>query len=278
MAQIDRIGTVAAEENIHRELITKCFKAAHKYVLLSVTRIDDNIVLLALQIQNIVILHHNLSFFLIVDDKSGLLFHFLQAHLYGTAQLDAIHADVDAIERVEILRKLRAGKVDILVGINLLREGLDLPEVSLVCILDADKEGFLRNETSLVQTAGRAARHVHGECVLFCDVVTDSIRRLVEESDRRRAIQQAYNEAHGITPQSVSRGDQSTLRLYTPDDELEEDDFGSLMAGDGDDAPDVPATIARLEKEMREAAARLDFEVAAVLRDKINLLKNDKRH
>jgi excinuclease ABC subunit B len=165
------------------------------------------------------------------------------------------------------------------VGINLLREGLDLPEVSLVCILDADKEGFLRNETSLVQTAGRAARHVHGECVLFCDVVTDSIRRLVEESDRRRVIQQAYNEAHGITPQSVSRGDQSTLRLYTPDDEQEEtdDDFGVLMAGEGDDEPDVAAAIARLEKEMREAASRLDFEVAAVLRDKINLLKNDKR-
>ena len=194
-------------------------------------------------------------------------------------EVEYIHADVDAIERVEILRKLRAGKVDILVGINLLREGLDLPEVSLVCILDADKEGFLRNETSLVQTAGRAARHVHGECVLFCDVVTDSIRRLVEESDRRRAIQQAYNEAHGITPHSVSRADQSTLRLYTPDEELEDadDDFGTLMAAEGEDAPDVAATIARLEKEMREAASRLDFEVAAVLRDKINLLKNDKR-
>jgi excinuclease ABC subunit B len=181
------------------------------------------------------------------------------------------HADVEAIERVEILRKRRSGTVDILVGINLLREGLDLPEVSLVCILDADKEGFLRNETSLVQTAGRAARHVHGECVLFCDVITDSIRRLVEESDRRRAIQQAYNEAHGITPYTVARADQSTLRLYTPDDE---DDFDepALMAAD-DEAGNVEETIRRLEKEMKEAAARLDFEVAAVLRDKINLLK-----
>ncbi len=184
-------------------------------------------------------------------------------------QVEYIHADVDAIERVEILRKLRSGKVDILVGINLLREGLDLPEVSLVCILDADKEGFLRNETSLVQTAGRAARHVRGECVLFCDEITDSIRRLVEESDRRRATQMAYNQAHGITPHTVARADQSTLRLYTPDGEDEES--GLLMAAE--DEEDAAAVIRRLEKEMKEAAARLDFEVAAVLRDKINLLR-----
>ncbi len=181
-------------------------------------------------------------------------------------KVEYIHADVDAIERVEILRKLRAGKVDILVGINLLREGLDLPEVSLVCILDADKEGFLRNETSLVQTAGRAARHVNGECVLFCDVVTDSIRRLVEESDRRRAIQQAYNEAHGITPHTVNRNDQAALRLYTPDDEDED----ALLAGEDDE--DTAEQVTRLEKEMREAASRLDFETAAVLRDRIRAL------
>ena len=187
-------------------------------------------------------------------------------------QVEYIHADVDAIERVEILRKLRSGKVDILVGINLLREGLDLPEVSLVCILDADKEGFLRNETSLVQTAGRAARHVHGECVLFCDELTDSIKRLVQESDRRRATQMAYNTAHGITPHTVARADQSTLRLYTPDDEDEES--GLLMAAE--DEEDTATVIRRLEKEMKEAAARLDFEVAAVLRDKINLLRSGK--
>lgn len=184
--------------------------------------------------------------------------------------VEYIHADVDAIERVEILRKLRSGTVDILVGINLLREGLDLPEVSLVCILDADKEGFLRNETSLVQTAGRAARHVHGECVLFCDVLTDSIRALVAESDRRRNIQLAYNEQHGITPRTVTRSDQSTLRLYTPDDDEE---TGLLSAAEAEE--DVQAVIKRLEKEMKEAAARLDFEVAAVLRDKINLLKKE---
>ena len=188
-------------------------------------------------------------------------------------QVEYIHADVDAIERVEILRKLRSGKVDILVGINLLREGLDLPEVSLVCILDADKEGFLRNETSLVQTAGRAARHVHGECVLFCDELTDSIKRLVQESDRRRATQMAYNTAHGITPHTVARADQSTLRLYTPDEE--DGESGLLMAAE--DEEDTAAAIRRLEKEMKEAAARLDFEVAAVLRDKINLLRHTDR-
>ncbi len=181
-------------------------------------------------------------------------------------RVEYIHADVDAIERVEILRKLRSGKVDILVGINLLREGLDLPEVSLVCILDADKEGFLRNETSLVQTAGRAARHVHGECVLFCDVVTDSIRALMKESGRRRKIQLAYNKEHGIVPHSVARADQSTLRLYTPDEDEE-----ILTAAEEDESPQT--AIARLEKEMREAASRLDFEVAAVLRDRIKELR-----
>jgi len=186
-------------------------------------------------------------------------------------KVEYIHADVDAIERVETLRKLRAGAVDILVGINLLREGLDLPEVSLVCILDADKEGFLRNETSLVQTAGRAARHVHGECVLFCDVQTESIRNLVAESDRRRAIQQAYNEAHGIIPHTVERADQAALRLYTPDDESEDD--GSLMAAE-DDEMDRDSLIRKLEKEMKEASSRLDFELAAVLRDRIKALRN----
>lgn len=182
-------------------------------------------------------------------------------------RVEYIHADVDAIQRVEILRRLRSGKVDILVGINLLREGLDLPEVSLVCILDADKEGFLRNETSLVQTAGRAARHVHGECVLFCDTITDSIRNLIDESDRRRKIQLTFNREHGITPHSVERRDQSALRLYTPDEEKESD----LMAADTDESTEY--TISHLEKEMRDAAAHLDFEVAAVLRDKIHALR-----
>ncbi|MFI3244342.1 MAG: excinuclease ABC subunit UvrB [Akkermansia sp.] len=191
-------------------------------------------------------------------------------------KVEYIHADVDAIERVEILRKLRSGAVDILVGINLLREGLDLPEVSLVCILDADKEGFLRNETSLVQTAGRAARHVRGECVLFCDKVTDSIQALLDESARRRKIQEAYNEEHGITPRSVKRADQSTLRLYTADE-----DEDALMAAEdapewGKDPKADAAHIAKLEKLMREASARLDFETAAQYRDQIRALDKKK--
>jgi len=176
-------------------------------------------------------------------------------------KVEYIHADVDAITRVEILRKLRSGQIDILVGINLLREGLDLPEVSLVCILDADKEGFLRNETSLVQTAGRAARHEHGECVLFCDVMTLSIRALIRESDRRRDVQRAYNEEYGIIPRSVKRADQSSLRLYDYEDE------DALEACEVDE--DKSALRKRLEKEMRDAAARLDFETAAVLRDQL---------
>ncbi len=185
-------------------------------------------------------------------------------------RVEYIHADVDAIQRVEILRKLRAGSVDILVGINLLREGLDLPEVSLVCILDADKEGFLRNETSLVQTAGRAARHEEGECVLFCDVKTESIRALISESDRRRDIQRKYNEEHGITPHSVKRGAQSTLRLYTPEEDGEDDYLEAAEEGEHESKQE---RIKRLEKEMREAAARLDFELAAYLRDEIKALQ-----
>ncbi len=181
-------------------------------------------------------------------------------------RVEYIHADVDAIERVEILRKLRSGVVDILVGINLLREGLDLPEVSLVCILDADKEGFLRNETSLVQTAGRAARHEEGECVLFCDKETDSIRALITESDRRREIQKRYNEEHGITPHSVKRADQSTLRLYSPE---EEEEYGLLEAAEGGEQEELEAKRKRLEREMKQAAARLDFETAAQIRDEL---------
>lgn len=174
-----------------------------------------------------------------------------------------IHADVDAIERVEILRQLRTQKIDILVGINLLREGLDLPEVSLVCILDADKEGFLRNETSLVQTAGRAARHLEGECVLFCDTVTDSIKRLLELTEYRRTLQETYNKEHGIEPSTVVRSAQGALRLYASDD-----DDDALPADDGDNA-----SIEELEKEMRRAASHLEFERAASLRDRIAQLK-----
>ncbi len=183
-----------------------------------------------------------------------------------------IHADIGAIERVEILRQLRAAAFDILVGINLLREGLDLPEVSLVCILDADKEGFLRNETSLVQTAGRAARHIRGECVLFCDRVTDSIQRLVDITEYRRARQQEYNEKHGITPVGVKRAVQESLHVYAEQREEAEHLSTSLVAED-EATYDKLRVIAELEEEMRDAAAKLEFERAAHLRDQIKELK-----
>jgi excinuclease ABC subunit B len=184
-----------------------------------------------------------------------------------------LHSDIDAIERVEILRQLRAATFDILIGINLLREGLDLPEVSLVCILDADKEGFLRNETSLIQTAGRAARHLHGECVLFADVVTDSIQTLINVTEYRRARQIAHNEEHGITPQSVIRSVQQSLHSYEKGRQHADQLNASLVAED-ETAYDKLRVIAELEQEMREASSKLEFERAAHLRDQIATLKN----
>ncbi|MGD1979784.1 MAG: excinuclease ABC subunit UvrB [Akkermansiaceae bacterium] len=181
-----------------------------------------------------------------------------------------IHADVDAIERVEILRSLRAAEFDILVGINLLREGLDLPEVSLVCILDADKEGFLRSETSLIQTVGRAARHVNGEAVLFADTITDSIQNLINITEYRRRVQNEYNEKHGITPTSTKRSDQNSLRMFVAVKEVED----SLVAESGEDV-DTLTVIRELEEEMQEAAGKLEFERAALIRDQINKLKKE---
>jgi excinuclease ABC subunit B len=183
-------------------------------------------------------------------------------------RVEYLHSDIDALERVEILRNLRQGNFDVLVGINLLREGLDLPEVALVAILDADKEGFLRSETSLLQTSGRAARHEKGRVIFYADVITESIRRTMEETKRRREKQMAYNVAHGITPRSVKRAAQSSLRVYDG-------------TGRGEDEPavaeavdDVAAVIAELEEEMQEAANRLEFERAALLRDQIATLKS----
>ncbi|MGI8602448.1 MAG: excinuclease ABC subunit UvrB [Verrucomicrobiales bacterium] len=180
-----------------------------------------------------------------------------------------LHSDIDAIQRVEILRALRLGEFDILVGINLLREGLDLPEVSLVCILDADKEGYLRSETSLIQTAGRAARHINGEVFLFADVITGSMQRLIEITDYRRRKQQEYNEAHGITPQSVKRGEQESLHMVFGGRKVEEQ---VARVGEGGDL-DVLTVLRELEDEMREAAAALEYERAAMLRDQIRELK-----
>ena len=181
-----------------------------------------------------------------------------------------LHSDIDAVERVEILRSLRKGEFDILVGINLLREGLDLPGVSLVCILDADKEGYLRSETSLAQTAGRAARHLDGEVVLFADVMTKSILALISISDYRRKKQQEYNEKHGITPQSVRRAVQESLHQHlgpNPDDEIT-----GRVREDGPES-DAREVLRELEGEMVEAATKLEYERAALLRDQIKELR-----
>ncbi|MES2438173.1 MAG: excinuclease ABC subunit UvrB [Verrucomicrobiota bacterium] len=199
----------------------------------------------------------------------------LNEYLLGTGlKCRYLHSDIDAVERVEILRQLRAATFDILIGINLLREGLDLPEVSLVCILDADKEGFLRNETSMIQTAGRAARHIGGECVLFCDKVTDSIQALIDVTEYRRTRQQAHNEAHGITPQSVKRAIQQSLHTHENAKE-HADKLNSSLVADDVETYDKLRVISELEEEMREASSRLEFERAAHLRDQIKALKND---
>ncbi len=199
----------------------------------------------------------------------------LAEYLSGTGlKCRYLHSDIDAVERVEILRQLRAATFDILIGINLLREGLDLPEVSLVCILDADKEGFLRNETSMIQTAGRAARHIGGECVLFCDKITDSIQTLIDITEYRRNRQQAHNEAHGITPQSVKRAVQQSLHTHENARESA-DKLNSSLVADDVTVYDKLRVIAELEEEMREASSRLEFERAAHLRDQIAALKTD---
>jgi excinuclease ABC subunit B len=180
-----------------------------------------------------------------------------------------LHSDIDTIERVEILRGLRAGECDVLVGINLLREGLDLPEVSLVCILDADKEGYLRSQTSLIQTAGRAARHINGEVVLFADQITNSMQRLLDVSEYRRARQLAYNEEHGITPKSVKRAVQESLHVILKGREVEQ---GIVRETPSDF--DLNELIRELERDMAAAAASLEYERAALLRDQITELKS----
>jgi excinuclease ABC subunit B len=183
-------------------------------------------------------------------------------------RVEYLHSDIDALERVEILRNLRQGNFDVLIGINLLREGLDLPEVALVAILDADKEGFLRSATSLMQTAGRAARHEKGRVIFYADVITESIRVTIETVTARREKQTAYNTAHGITPRSVKRGVQASLRVY--DGKERTDDAMVAETADGD----VAAVIAELEEDMQQAADKLEFERAALLRDQINSLKS----
>jgi excinuclease ABC subunit B len=184
-----------------------------------------------------------------------------------------LHSDIDTLERVEILRDLRRGAFDVLVGINLLREGLDLPEVSLVAILDADKEGFLRSGGSLIQTSGRAARNVNGRVIMYADTMTASMTAAINETERRRTRQAAYNEEHGITPQSVVRAIDDVLssvyeRDYmTPPTTREERETFRTQA-------ELDAHISRLEGEMKSAAANLDFERAAAIRDKLKTLRS----
>ena len=182
-------------------------------------------------------------------------------------RVEYLHSDIDTIERIEILRNLRLGSFDALVGINLLREGLDLPEVALVAILDADKEGFLRSETSLIQTAGRAARHEKGRVIFYADTITGSIARTIEITNRRREKQIAYNREHGIVPRSVKRGAQASLQAHGTQG-------ATADSGVAESPEDVAAVIAELEDEMQEAAGRLEFEKAALIRDQIDSLRS----
>jgi excinuclease ABC subunit B len=182
-----------------------------------------------------------------------------------------LHSDIDALERVNILRDLRLAEFDVLVGINLLREGLDLPEVSLVAILDADKEGFLRSERSLIQTAGRAARNVNGRVVLYADVITDSMRRALEETGRRRKKQLEYNRDHGITPRTVEKSIEEIMLATSVADAIgtsNDDDVKALIAAAGQEGG-PEALLQRLESEMLDAARKLEFERAASLRDRL---------
>jgi excinuclease ABC subunit B len=182
-----------------------------------------------------------------------------------------LHSDIQTLERVEIIRDLRMGVFDVLVGINLLREGLDLPEVSLVAILDADKEGFLRSDRSLIQTIGRAARNVHGMVILYADGMTDSMKRATDETQRRRRLQAAFNKEHGITPQTVIRS------LGSPLVKIYEADYLDIPVAAEQGARygpgELPRMIRQLKKEMKQAAEQLEFEKAAELRDRIRELE-----
>jgi excinuclease ABC subunit B len=185
-----------------------------------------------------------------------------------------MHSEIDTLERIRLLRSLRKGEYDVLIGINLLREGLDLPEVSLVAILDADKEGFLRSQGSLIQTIGRAARHLEGRAILYADKMTDSMRRAIDETDRRREKQEAYNLAHGITPTTVIRGIDDSLATISKSDyaDLTSDDI-ALDALEFATQQDLDAYITNLESDMREAAKKFEFEKAAKLRDQVKDLR-----
>ena len=181
-----------------------------------------------------------------------------------------MHHEVDTFERMEIIKDLRLGTIDVVVGINLLREGLDLPEVSLVAILDADKEGFLRSETSLIQTIGRAARNAEGLVILYADTVTPSMRAAMDETERRRKLQDDFNKAHGIIPQTIRKSVREMVEISHSAEEASK--LSKKKLSDRERAE----TIARLEKEMKEASRMLEFEYAALLRDQIIELRGEK--
>lgn len=185
-----------------------------------------------------------------------------------------LHSDINTLDRTRILKELRQGSFDVLVGINLLREGLDLPEVSLVAILDADRAGFLRSETSLIQTAGRAARNLDGEVILYADKITDAIRNTINETERRREIQMAYNEAHGITPATIDKEIRDLISELDDDDEKPTDSLG-VEISETTSEEEIHTLIADLTNQMQEAAANLEFEKAATLRDGIAELKRE---
>ena len=181
-----------------------------------------------------------------------------------------LHSDIDTLERAEIIRDMRLDVFDVLVGINLLREGLDIPEITLVAILDADKEGFLRSETSLIQTIGRAARNSEGHVIMYADTITDSMRAAIDETNRRREIQQKYNEEHGITPQTIKKAVRDLIAISkaatTSDEEFKKDPESM-------DARELEKLAKELTKKMRQAAAELNFEEAAKLRDRMKEVK-----
>ena len=215
------------------------------------------------EIKKVVEKGHRILVTTLTKRMSEDLTDFLRDH---NIKVEYLHSDIDALERVEILRNLRAGAFDVLVGVNLLREGLDLPEVALVAVLDADKEGFLRSETSLIQTAGRAARHVDGKVIFYADVMTKSLSKAWDTCLYRRKKQIAYNKKHGITPKSISRPIQESLIKKKEEEDL-------LAVSENISAKEVKKLLRQLEKEMMEAVKKLEFEKAALLRDQISFLQ-----
>ena len=185
-------------------------------------------------------------------------------------RVEYLHSDIDALERTGIIRNMRLDVFDVLVGINLLREGLDIPEITLVAILDADKEGFLRSETSLIQTIGRAARNAEGHVIMYADTMTDSMKGAISETERRRAVQEAYNKEHGITPTTIQKG---VRDLITISKEVARTEARFEKDPESMSRKELEKLIKQVEKQMRAAAAELNFEMAAELRDRMMELK-----